>query len=326
MTLPGSQFRIHLKSLAVLSTLLVSPAIAQELPGPSTPRQGPNAQSGGQSAQIYLKTPEEMNPVLQTWEQKTAGIKSLKGQFVRYTYDYVFLTEKRAVGQYWFGAPDKARMDFHPDPQIVEYSKKLPAGQKLTHEVSGTTFEVSADELKSWICTGEEILELDHEPKTYSKMEIPAEYRGQRITDGPMPFLFGMKADSVKQRYAMTFGKKHSLDSQIHIVAIPMVAALRREFSRAEIMLNPKTFMPQAVKLWDPSGNQETTYIFHEPEPLNLIENNFKAPWSVTLLPPWKKIADIKADPDQLPMQEQRNAIAPGIFRTSEAESGPGVK
>lgn len=261
--------------------------------------------------------PERPSPhmllLLQTWEQKTAGIDTLQGSFRRYTYDSVFMTEKRAVGRYWFGSPDKARMDFQPDPEIAKALSTAPEG-KLHHEFQGKTFSVEVDTARTWICTGKEILEVDHPQKQYSRMEIPQEYQGQRITDGPLPFLFGMKADSVSTRYKLVFGEKHDPQSQVHIVAYPLLPQLRREFQRAELLLDPKTYMPQAVKLWDPSGNVETVYLFYNPEPFTLLDK-LKGPWSVSLVG-WTKIQDIKADPAQLPMQERRESNFPLLRRT----------
>ena len=267
--------------------------------------------------------PERLSPqmlnLLKVWESKTAGIETLQGTFRRYEYDSVFMTEKRAVGRYWFGSPDKARMDFQPDPDVVKALEKNPE-EKLVHQFNGKNYSVEAEKTTSWICTGKEILEINHGQKQYSKMEIPPQFHGQRITDGPMPFLFGMKADSVTKRYKMAFGSKHDPNSQVHIIAYPIVPALQKEFQRAEILLDPNTFLPQAVKLWDPAGSKETTYMFYTPKPFSII-TDIKGPWSAYLGPPWKCIADIKADPNQLPMQEQRGASKFPLRRTAADES-----
>ncbi|QDT35602.1 hypothetical protein [Thalassoglobus polymorphus] len=271
--------------------------------------------------QMEIK-PERPSPqmllVLQEWEQKTAGIDTLQGVFRRYVYDSTFGVEKRAVGEYWFGSPDKARMDFNPDPDIVKALAASP-GQPLTHKApDGKVYSVQADAHKVWICNGKDILEVDVAPKQYSKMEIPPQYQGQRITDGPMPFLFGMKADSVTKRYKMAFGEMHDPERQIHIIAYPLVPNLRREFQRAEVLLDPNTFLPNAVKLWDPSGNQETVYRFYTPKPFTLADK-LRGPWSISLRG-YEKMQDIKANPDQLPMMDRRTS-KPTLRQTVGGES-----
>ncbi len=256
----------------------------------------------------------KMLMLLDEWERKTAGIDTLHGTFRRYKYDYVFMVEKRAIGQYWFGSPDKARMDFQPDPDVVKEVEKA-GGKKLQHTLeNGKVFTIEADEMKSWICTGKDILEIHHPPRQYNRMEIPKQYQGQRITDGPMPFLFGMKADSVAKRYKLAFGERHNKPpGQIHIIAYPLVPDLRREFRKAELFLDPKTYHPQAVKLWDPSGNTETTYTFYSPKPFTLVDK-LKGPWRVNLLG-YKKMQDVKANEGQLPMHEKRTKI-PSLRKT----------
>lgn len=314
-------------AFVTMGCLLISPAANAQFPAQQSPQQP--TYSGNQPVQNVGSVKMEMRPerlspqmlnLLKVWETKTADIDTLMGTFRRYEYDSVFMTEKRAVGRYWFGSPDKARMDFQPDPDVVTAMKKNP-NEKLVHNFNGKNYSVEAEQTTSWICTGQEILEINHEQKQYSKMEIPPQFHGQRITDGPMPFLFGMKADSVSKRYKMAFGNKHDPNSQIHIIAYPIVPALQKEFQRAELLLDPNTFLPQAVKLWDPAGSKETTYMFYSPKPFD-ISTKLKGPWSVYLGPPWKCIADIKADPDTLPMQEKRGVSKFPLRRTVEEGSG----
>ena len=314
-------------SLAVAAVMALLPVIANGQGSspprvavrPGTTQPGTQPAVAEQGPQVIIQTPEALEPILKLWEQKTAGITSIKGDFERITYDYVFNVEKRATGEYWFETPDKARMDFHPDKRIIEWIEKNP-GKTPIIDRNGEKFQVAPDEPSSWYCTGEHILSVKHNEKQIERMEIPQNYRGQRITDGPMPFLFGMKADAVKQRYAMTFGTMHDPQKQIHIVAKPLVIALQREFSRAEILLNPVTFMPTHVKLWDPVGTKQTTYIFESPKPFNIFQQKIAPPWQPRLIG-YDIIIDQKAEPDLLPMQEQRSTFRPGGSQTSEGNS-----
>ncbi len=304
-------------SLAFTSGLAYGQFPAQQRGNPPA-QQGQRVQqapAAGPQIKILAERPSpKMLILLDEWERKTAGIETLQGVFRRYKYDSVFMVEKRAIGQYWFGSPDKARMDFQPDPDVVKAEEKA-GGKKLQHTLEDDrVFTIEADEMKSWICTGKDILEINHPQKQYNRMEIPKRYRGQRITDGPLPFLFGMKADSVASRYKLAFGERHNPPSQIHIIAYPLVPDLRREFRKAELFLDPKTYHPQAVKLWDPSGNTETVYTFYSPKPFTLVDT-LRGPWSVPLRG-YKKMQDVKATPDQLPMLEKRTKI-PSLRRSA---------
>lgn len=250
------------------------------------PVQGQNAPQGG--PQVEMKISPQVEAILQTWEQKTSDISRMKGKYRRYVYDHIFLVEKRAYGEYWFESPDKARMDFYPDKELPN-----PPQQKIGSKV----FQIQADRGETWLCTGKEILDINHDEKTYDRFQIPVAFQGQNITNGPLPFLFGMKAEEVKKKYMMSLGDMHKPEEgKIHIVATPMVPALRREFQRAEILLNAETYLPSGVKLWDPAGSKETVYVFWEPE------RNFRTwlndPFRINLRG-WKLINDHKAPADE---------------------------
>lgn len=310
----------HSFSAMAMCLVLTSVAFGQfpRPKGNQPDQQFPRVQQQVPQIKILAERPSpKMLILLDEWERKTSGIDTLKGTFVRYKYDYVFKVEKRAVGEFSFGSPDKARMDFHPDPEIVKMIKKAD-GQKPRHTLpNGTTFTVEPDELKTWVCTGQNILDVDHATKQYNRMEIPKRYQGQRITDGPMPFLFGMKADSVAKQYKLAFGEGHDHDhdppTKIHIIAYPLVPHLQREFRKAELYLNPATYHPYAVKLWDPAGSTETVYAFKGQRPFTKIELTLKRPWRVSLFG-YKLMEDSKPNEGQLPVL-QKQAKAPLLRR-----------
>lgn len=257
---------------------------------PAVPGQG--AQQGG--VQVEMKISPQVEAILQTWEQKTSGIERMKGKYRRYVYDHIFLVEKRAYGEYWFESPDKARMDFYPDKEIPNPPQ---------HKIGDKLYQVEADRGETWLCTGKEILDISHAKKTYDRFQIPVAFQGQNITNGPLPFLFGMKAEEVKKKYMMNLGEMHKPEEgRIHIIATPLVPALRREFKRAEILLN-SDYLPTGVKLWDPAGSKETVYVFWEPDKnfLKFLNDPFRIN-----LRGWELINDHKAPADENNREAQR--------------------
>jgi hypothetical protein len=109
----------------------------------------------------------------------------------------------------------------------------------------------------------------------YDLILIPPQQQGRNIINGPLPFLFGMKADQAKARYYLTIGKKHYPDGvavddkgqrvrvepQLHIIAAPKLAVDKAEWSTAEVLLTPQ-FLPRAIRLTNTNGSKETAYIF----------------------------------------------------------------
>lgn len=276
---------------------------------PEVPRVANNVPAAGtapaQPADRAV-TPE-MEKVLNVWETYSVKLEKLEGEFERYDYDFVFKVEKRFRGRYFFEAPDKGRMDFVAPKQLPE-----------TNETRGTVFAVKPGDTRSWICTGSEILDINHDSKNYTRVEIPERFRGSNIVNSPLPFLFGAKASELKERYLLTFGDMHNPQGgTVHIVAAPLMEAQRREYRRAEILLNTKDFLPSAVRLWHASGNGETVYVFtkHASRTLPWLPSSpFKGS-----LGGYQLLDDVKAEPLQ---QEAQGILPDGQLRRTAEQPG----
>ncbi len=121
-------------------------------------------------------------------------------------------------------------------------------------------FKVKSDESERWVCNGKEVIRIDDKAKTYEKVSIPPESQGQNIIDGPLPFLFGLKADRAKQRYR-DFKLLKNDDSEIRLELRSFDKEDARNWDKAIIQIDPKTFTPKAVKLVDTSG-AESVHVF----------------------------------------------------------------
>lgn len=263
------------------------PAFAQEQPGrvriPTEPSatqpQQANRIQRPEPESVELQMPRELEALLLEWERESAKIKKLRGTFHFYKYDGVYFVETRSQGEFWYEAPDKGRMDFGPSSLPPVSKKKGPNGEAYT---------VQQRDHERWICTGTEIFIIHDEQKLFDHIEIPAQQQGQNIINGPLPFLFGMKANQAKQRYYLNLGSLHwpqgrveekdgkrlQYPAQIHVVAVPKLEQDQKEWSRAEVILNGR-FLPKAIKLLDPTGNAETVYVFNEAD----LEDNGLIPW-----------------------------------------------
>jgi hypothetical protein len=178
----------------------------------------------------------------------------------------VYLAETRARGRFYYEAPDKGRMDFSPT--------ELPGPPRLG--ANDRPYALQTDVHQRWICTGELIYVIDDDKKLYDLIKIPAHQQGKNIINGPLPFLFGMKAAQAKARYYLNLGDKHwpqgkvvvdeqgkevRLAPQLHIIAAPKLEQDQKEWRRAEVLLTPE-FLPRAIRLINTTGSKETAYIF----------------------------------------------------------------
>lgn len=194
------------------------------------------------------KLDPEMEDILVEWEQKSAKIKRLEGSFVRTTYDSVFSVEKMATGKYCFEFPDKGSFEQKGTP--------VKDGQK------GIKYDPKQGTSERWVCDGVRILKIDEKDKSYEKVLIPTEDRGQNIRNSPLPFLFGMKADEAKIRYSFELNKAKTNENQIWLKVYPLKSQDLTNYRQAEVILDRATCVPLAVKLYDPPGNTEDVYVF----------------------------------------------------------------
>ncbi len=252
-----------LTAALILSASVCSPcAVAQDVRQVTGNRPAP------------LDTTAVLSPaleeILQNWEQKSAKVSQTKGEFKRVVYDSTWGVAKCSVGVYYYDHPDKGRMDFTPDKSVVSDPPR-------TVQRGEVTFKCEADEARVWICDGEQILDVDPSKKEYNRVQIPPQYRGRNISDGPLPFLFGMKADKMKQRYQLELGSLHNPENIIHVIARPLFPAEQQEYRSAEVLLDPVTFLPKAIQLAMP-GERQTVYIFtkHDKPTLGFMPGTFK--------------------------------------------------
>ena len=111
-------------------------------------------------------------------------------------------TEKVTKGPFFLETPDKGRIDI--------LAVKLPKGATSKKKnKNGKPYELSTGQSRRWICTGDAILSLNEDEKTYAREVIPENQRGSNIVHSPLPFLFGMEAEEAKTRFKLEFDKQN---------------------------------------------------------------------------------------------------------------------
>lgn len=196
---------------------------------------------------VVEKPDPALEQVLKDWELNTARFKKITGRFRVFKYDPTFQVEKRAEGKFAHEAPDKGSYE----RLGVEIAKGQPAGKK--------NFALQSDTPERWVCTGKEIIKIDDKEKTYERFPIPPASQGENIIEGPLPFLFGMKAERAKARYKLTLVKKS--ETEIWLQAIPRKSADSENWVKAVVIIDAEKYIPTAVKTFDPTG-AETVHLF----------------------------------------------------------------
>lgn len=287
--------RIRIGCLTTLGLLLAAgPAAAQTGPrqGPSAdprptarpsrppaPRQ-PGLQQGPALAQPprapFQLTPHEeanLDWILNTWQQRSAKVKTLKCGFTRWEYDPVFGNPYKPSfvdeGEINYRAPDKGTF----------WVKKPKERQER------------------WICDGKSIYQYDFGKKLLIQHELPPELQGKAIVESPLPFIFGAEAAKLKQRYFLRITTPPDVQGQqTWLEAYPRQQRDAASFKRAELILTNKNMTPYALQIYAPNGQNRTVYQFQDivvNDPLAFLKNPFHP-----LTPPfWKKTVEKPAVP-----------------------------
>ena len=219
----------------------------------------------------------ELDHLLQYWSEASSTIERLQGKHVRIVYDNVFETERQAEGEFAYQKADKGRINLIPIPvtpelvaarekEVKDARAQNRAPQVRTKVKTGEPFELIADRPEQWSCDGERIFSLDMEKFEATVAQLPVDMRGGNIMDSPLPFLFGMPPAEAKRRFSMGFrsGKFDPSTGRAYLTIYPRLPQDAANWSKADLILDLKTFLPAAVQLADPAGTKITVYKFRD--------------------------------------------------------------
>jgi TIGR03009 family protein len=247
----------------------------------------------------FQLTPEEeqkIDETLKTWEQKSDKISSFKCQFTRWDYDMAFGApalkglKSEGKGEIKYKAPDHGKYRLISMKDVEPQPDGKPA--KLVDR--------DPKDLEHWVCDGDSIYEFKSSEKKLIQHKLPEEMRGKSISDGPLPFIFGAKADQIKRRYFVRLITPPKLDGkEVWIEAWPRFQVDAGNFQRVWIILSAPEYRPEALQIFlpgqptlPPMQCSRTAYGFEQQivnDPLSILKLDFVAP--ITPLN-WKKVIE----------------------------------
>ena len=283
-------------------------------------RPGNPTAGGGQPVRapfvLNAQQQQRMDQILNFWQFHSGKVKTFRCAFTRWEYDPVFGPAQDAKtisdGVIRYAAPDKGEMRVD---KVSVYQPPREPGGKPSHQ------EQSADVHEHWICDGQSIFEFSAKKKLLIETKLPPDMRGQRIADGPLPFLFGAKADQLKRRYWMReLQPPTQSKGEYWLEAYPKYPGA--DFSRVEVILDEKQFLPIALQLHSPNGKGRTVYQFRDRKVNDVVDNvrQFTNSFIRPKTPSgWKKVVeDFGAAP-----VATRPATTPAPPRTSRNPAAP---
>lgn len=240
-------------------------------PGLQQPASPPAA-----SAQVVTRDPYQDKPVsaqeqqyldqlLNYWEQSTKNVDRLNCEFRRFQYDsnsnfvaQLAQQSNKNIREIKATAASGVVKYMKPDKGMYYIEQVLTLTGKLTAKNEP---EMAASENvvgEYWICDGEAVHDYDRKAKKVTHYKIPKNMQGVGILESPMPFLFGVEAKKLKERYWMRplqpppkeDGQPN--DDLFLIEAYPKFQQDAVNYDHVHIFLDRKEFLPLALIKYNP--------------------------------------------------------------------------
>jgi TIGR03009 family protein len=243
----------------------------------SAPEQRPAPEQPPGPPQLTPQDEAQVDRILKLWEQRSAAVKTFDCSFKRWEYDPVFgpadAPRFEDLGSIKYAAPDKGMFQVQ---QMVQ---------------NGKVVAIEPQRAEHWVCDGKAVFQYNHAKKELTEYRLPPDLQGKAIADGPLPFLFGARADKLKQRYFLRIVTPPEVQGQqTWLEAFPRFQQDAANFQRAELRLTNQNMTPFALQLYSPNGKNHTSYQFYEiviNDPLRLLKGD---PFHAGTPSGWQKI------------------------------------
>ncbi|HEY2761707.1 MAG TPA: hypothetical protein VGI75_13215, partial [Pirellulales bacterium] len=262
---------------------------AQQRPATQTPLQSAANPGLVQIEAKPLPTPftltpqqqEELDKLLTDWEAASSKVDLFSCDILRMEYDSTF------------GGPDKLRTVSNGDLRYKSPDKglfRLTKSQEYRQDSATHRWELKDIEPQEyWTCDGKSTYQVDTKQKLVIEDPIPPSMQGKSITDGPLPFVFGAKADVLKKRYYMrTVTPPAEANTRVWLEAFPKSQRDAANFAWVELILTKDTKLPVAIQIYSPGCDPK---LDHNQQSRTMIALN-----NPSVNSPWAKLADILTD------------------------------
>ncbi|HLA84600.1 MAG TPA: hypothetical protein VJL29_07380 [Thermoguttaceae bacterium] len=212
-----------------------SPAQGQPMVMP--PAQGQAALAAPQAPPWWPPSAVQqqyVDDVLKAWEQRGNQVELFESKFVRRSFEPDSLTGTIKLvctdyGQLKYKKPDKGLYE------VMDDGKGGPN--------------------EKWICDGRSIYVYDFVGKKLIEKPLPPQMQGKMLGEGPVPFIFGAKADKMKQQYWIRpLPAPQGVTNQIWLEAWPRTQEGKADFCRAIVILGAKDVLPIGVRRYKDNG------------------------------------------------------------------------
>jgi TIGR03009 family protein len=248
---------------------IIEPGAPAAPTGAAQPALPPMPQQPEWAARMTPQEQKWIDDVLSYWEATSAKIKVFECKFQKWDYENGFLDPANgrrrertyAEGTIKYAQPDKGL--FRVEKLVSVIPPNQPGGQPQEILQSPEMGE-------HWICDGAKIYSFEANKKQVTVTPLPAEMRGKAIADGPLPFMFGARAETIKARYWI-HGLPDGPPEKYKLEAIPKSREDAQNFKAVIIILDKQDYLPESLQIFAPNYNPpqndaRQTYVFTKRE------------------------------------------------------------
>jgi TIGR03009 family protein len=239
----------------------------------------------------FLLTPAqeaELNQFLTRWEKYGDQMERFECEFNCFHFRNAILPA--------------VKNDKPADPNAPTYTTfgkiKFASPDKGLYEVSGEWIDdkrVGGRKRMKLVCNGDSVFEYKFGDQEVVEFPLSEEQKGSSIQNGPIPFVFGAKAEDLKRRYFLRLiTPPQQRGRQIWLEVWPRWREDADEFRNVQMILDAETLKPIGMQKFDTNGKTRSVYQFSNVEinPRNLKEFLLGDPFTAKVPFGWKKRTD----------------------------------
>jgi TIGR03009 family protein len=218
----------------------------------SAQERGDNAQPTRRQQHPAASGPAhiDIEQLLRLWEVQSQKLKTLEVSIYRVDRNAAWGDEEHYQGHAAFKTPQLAFLDFRRvklqlqlDPKANDKKVLMPV--RKNNQIVSTPHETI-------VCTGEEVWQYRYDVKQIIIYPLDKDQRKRALEEGPLPFLFNMRAEEAKRRYQLVLRGE---DQTRYLVEItPLLKDDQETFSRAWVYLDKEFLLPTRIYLRAPDG------------------------------------------------------------------------
>jgi TIGR03009 family protein len=285
-----------LSSLVVLAASRFALALPQdggEERAPA-PRARVNAQAGDAAAN---PTSTSIDELLEKWERQSAKLKTLDVKIYRIDRTPAWKEEDHFEGRAVFKSPQFAYLDFRKIKTAPNAKGELGA---VIDSKTGKRITAPHETI---ICGQKEVWQYLFNVKQIYIYPLSKEERQRALDEGPLPFLFNMRAAEAKKRYHMVLQRE---DERFYTLAIhPRLQEDKESFKAALVVLERQYLLPARIFLISPDNKSSKDFRLEVINPNQTVNERI---FQGVVLRGWKVIRN----PDAQGRPRGNAAAAPG--------------